>query len=116
MNEKKSQKEKKNWKDALLSSGLPLEYEIAKVLEKYEYEIEGEYAYLRENNKGMNSERSVNIYAVKKLYHDEKRVWGRIHLLIECKYSHEGKRWVFSLLPRNQSDYQNWIHTIDSLA
>ncbi len=32
MNEKKSSKEKKKWKDALLSSGLPLEYEIAEVL------------------------------------------------------------------------------------
>ena len=116
MNEKKSSKEKKKWKDALLSSGLPLEYEIAEVLKKFNYEIKGEYPYSRKNEKGIYSERSVDIYAVKKLYHNKNRLWGRIHLLIECKYSHENKYWVFSLLPEEQLGYQSFINIFDSFA
>jgi hypothetical protein len=90
----------KNWKVALLSSGLPLEYLVAKKLSEGSFHIKGEYSYIRQNEQDVNTEFSVDLLATKPLIYEPKyEHWGNINVIIECKYRQPQKMWVFSPHP-----------------
>lgn len=87
----------KTWKSALLSSSLPLEYEVAKLLATKEFVIDPDYTYARDAETGVQKDFSVDIHAVKYLCHDEDadEADSALHLLVECKYRHPATTWVF---------------------
>ena len=53
----------KKWKDALLSSSLPLEHLVAKKLAQSSFHIEGEYSYTRQSEQDVKKEFSVDLLA-----------------------------------------------------
>jgi len=90
----------KNWKPALLSSGLPLEYLVAKKLAQIDFHVEGEYSYIRQNEQDVNTEFSVDLLATMPLIcKPKKEHWCNINVIIECKYRRCQKMWVFSPHP-----------------
>jgi hypothetical protein len=71
----------KTWKDYILRSGAPLEYEVARAMSKSGFEVSADLSYLRRELDG-SKEHSVDIFA---------SFWGEpatfaAHLLVECKY------------------------------
>lgn len=71
----------KTWKDYILRSGAPLEYEVARAMSKFGFEVSADLSYLRRELDG-SKEHSVDIFA---------SFWGEpstfaAHLLVECKY------------------------------
>ena len=87
-----SKKSKKSWKDHLLSSGVPLEYSVARIFEQLEIWRPGEFRYERKDPDGVPRVFSVDVHAS---HIDSKQnVW--LETLVECKYRHDGTRWVFT--------------------
>lgn len=86
------------WKDFLLKSGLPLEFEIKKVLDDFGFWSRSEFSYLRSDEKNIVNEFSFDIDSEKDI---EKH---RFELLIECKYRHESTNWIFLPEEYNKSD------------
>ena len=86
------------WKDALLRSSLPLEHLIAQKLSKSGIYVSGEYTYLRPNENEINTEFSTDIWAFNFLEENcgEEEFLACCHFIIECKYCHPGKKWIFS--------------------
>jgi hypothetical protein len=56
-------KNKKKWKAGLLSSSVPLEYEVAKILAKEAFAVSADYSYLRRDEQGIEKEFSCDIEA-----------------------------------------------------
>jgi hypothetical protein len=106
--EKKPHKSGK-WKDALLRTSLPLEYLVAEKLCELGFFISGEYAYIRPTDKSPNAEFSVDIHSFK-LFPSEEDVWANVHLLVECKYSYPGIKWLFSPQPSESLVIIGFIH------
>lgn len=77
------------WKDFLLKSSLPLEYEVKKLLDEYKCVGSYEYTYLRKDENGLNCEFSYDI--------DEAYIKGGhfFNLMIECKFRDPSTDWVF---------------------
>ncbi|HWA35811.1 MAG TPA: hypothetical protein VG737_16830 [Cyclobacteriaceae bacterium] len=86
----------KKWKDKLLSSGFPLEYEVSDILIKSAFHVGGEYAYIRRGYMPFQ-EFSVDLESFCFISESEKNdnYFGRLTLLIECKYRKDGKTWLF---------------------
>ena len=83
---------KKSWKDHLLSSGVPLEYSVARIFEQLEIWRPEEFRYERKDPDGVPRVFSVDVHSS---HIDSKRhVW--LETLVECKYRHDGTRWVFT--------------------
>jgi|SRR5438477_1426406 len=89
---------KKTWKDHLLSSGLPLEYSVIRIFEELGIRDPGEYSYERKTSDGLSQVFSVDVHAKKV---DPKRDL-HIECLVECKYRHDGTKWVF--MPREYGE------------
>jgi hypothetical protein len=89
---------KKSWKDHLLSSGVPLEYSVIRIFEELGIRDPGEYRYERKTEEGLPQIFSVDVYA-RKL--DVRRTLY-IDCLVECKYRHDGTKWVF--VPREYGE------------
>ena len=89
----------RTWKDALLSSGLPLEYLVAEKLGQNKFHIAGEYSYTRQNEQDINTEFSVDLLAMQSMGDLQGDRWGNLHLLLECEYRRCGTRWIFSPHP-----------------
>jgi hypothetical protein len=107
------------WKDALLKTSLPLEYLVAKKLTDLKFGIHGEYHYLRPNEQGIQTEFSVDIWAVKHLSQKERGIWAGLNYLIECKYCHTGIKWLFA--PHTKADTERLfergiVHALDGLC
>jgi len=85
----------KKWKSRLLSSSIPLEFEVAKILSKLGFSVSYDYAFLRKEGTDFK-EFSTDIHAVGfyPLKNDDK-VEAIFDMLVECKYREEGKRWLF---------------------
>lgn|SRR3989338_624949 len=83
---------KKSWKDYLLSSGMPLEYSVIQTLEKLGIRVPREYKYERINETGVPTLFSIDVHATE--IDALRNLW--LELFIECKYRHEGTRWVFT--------------------
>jgi hypothetical protein len=83
---------KKKWKDHFLSSGVPLEYSVIGMLNRLEYLAPREFKYERLSEAGLPTQFSIDIYSSYII--TELNLW--LEVFIECKYRHEGTRWVFS--------------------
>lgn len=91
------------WKDFLLKSGLPLEFEVKKVLEKQGFWTKSEFSYLRKNENEVLTEFSFDLNA---------EIWIKdnlFELLIECKYRDESTNWLF--IPEEYNDSTRGIGT-----
>ncbi|MBT2561189.1 hypothetical protein J7E50_10135 [Pedobacter sp. ISL-68] len=80
---------KSNWKEHLLKSGIPLEFEIKKYLDTKKCVNNFEYTYFRSNEENNLTEFSYDLdssYIVPPHF---------VNLMIECKYRHETTKWVF---------------------
>ncbi len=104
-----SNKKNMKWKDRLLSSSLPLEYEIGKILTEKNYIIDFDYSYKRHDNQ-LEKEFSIdlkanNFYPIGKY----KRKFIITDLLIECKYRNPNISWLF-LNDFNNKEYSNFTH------
>lgn len=88
----------KAWKQHLLSSGLPLEFTVRRILEDFGLFHPNEFRYERLNEAGQPTVFSVDLNT-SKIYTD-RNLW--IELFIECKYRHDNTRWVFT--PHEFSD------------
>lgn len=79
----------KSWKEGFLSSSLPLEFEVAKLLVKQGFSVDADYSYGRYDT-NILKDFSVDIHAT--YFPAHKAVF---HLLIECKYRTPNKKWLF---------------------
>lgn len=98
------------WKEYLLKSGLPLEYEIKEYLSKKSCISNFEYTYLREDRNQQLTEFS---YDIDSSYIKQQHF---VDLMIECKYRHESTKWVF--LPEefhgpDEVEYTSFMHPND---
>lgn len=84
----------KSWKDYILRSGAPLEYEVARSVSNNGFEIDADFCYMRRDVDGAK-EMSVDILAVH--WGNPEELQYAAHLLIECKYRAMGKSLL--LLP-----------------
>ncbi len=87
-----NQKTKKTWKDHLLSSGVPLEYSVARIFEDLGMQGSEEFRYERKNEAGISQVFSVDIGSTQ--IDLDRNFW--FETLVECKYRHDGTRWVFT--------------------
>lgn len=86
----------KNWKDALLSSGLPLEYDVNGILLKSGFHVRGEQPYSRRT--GTSAEEfSVDLHAHHYVEEAAKEGSFKAELvtICECKYRTPNKHWLF---------------------
>lgn len=109
--------ERKKWKSRLLSSSIPLEYEVAKVLSDLNFSISFDYPYYRREGE-QEKEFSTDIKGYFLFPLDSKdEIDASLTLVAECKYREESKKWVF-LPDVNRPDFSNFIrgYTIKSLS
>jgi len=92
---------KKGWKDHLLSSGVPLEYSVRRVFEELGIRQPEEFKYERKNADGVPQVFSVDIVSTG--IDLQRRFW--VESLVECKYRHDGTKWVFTPM-----EYQHDIY------
>lgn len=84
----------RQWKDLILRSGLPLEQSVLQKLREVEDEKfadSREYKYIRANEEGVPTVFSVDFNVT---YYLHERAL-EVELFVECKYCHDGTRWVF---------------------
>lgn len=92
------------WKSHLLSSGLPLEFAVARILASKRFAVEADYTYAREDA-GILKDFSVDISAWGfPPVADPDELTAELRLLVECKYRHDGTRWLFTPDP-NDPDF-----------
>lgn len=86
----------KSWKDGLLSSGLPLEYEVSNILFNAGFHVDGEQPYTRHSSATVE-EFSVDLHANHYVEDadDKGKFKAQLKVLSECKYRVPGKNWVF---------------------
>jgi hypothetical protein len=86
----------KKWKSNLLSSSLPLEYEVARTLVKKGFVVEADYTYGRDAESGQPKDFSVDMLA-RGLppFTAPNTIDGSLELLIECKHRIRGTKWLF---------------------
>jgi hypothetical protein len=90
------------WKDKFLSSGIPLEFEAAKVLTGKGFAIDSDYAFRRLYD-GLSKDSSVDILATGYMpLIGGNNIQAELFLLIECKYRTENIHWLF--LPEINSE------------
>ena len=86
------------WKDYLLKSSLPLEFEVKQKLKELGFWTEYDFSYLRANENNIVTEFSYDIDATKEI---------GIHcfeLMIECKFRDDSTNWLFLPEQYNESD------------
>lgn len=89
----------KSWKDFILRSGAPLEYEVARAVSNNGFEVDADFCYMRRDVDGAK-EMSVDVLAVHWGHPNELKYAA--HLLIECKYRSPGKSLL--LLPEPNAE------------
>lgn len=90
---------KKGWKDHLLSSGLPLEYSVIRIFEELGIRDPAEYSYERKSAEGVTQVFSVDVHSVH--IDTPRNLW--VETLVECKYRHDGTKWVF--VPQDYGEF-----------
>lgn len=83
---------KRTWKEHLLSSGVPLEHSVATILESLGMSFPAQFKYERANAAGVPTIFSIDVAASH--VDTDRDLW--LELLAECKYRHDGTRWVFT--------------------
>lgn len=85
----------KKWKSSLVSSSLPLEHEVARILVAKGFSVEADYTYARDDA-GRLKDFSVDINATGySPFNDPNQVDGMLELLVECKQRVRGTKWLF---------------------
>jgi len=83
------------WKDRLLSSSVPLEYEVAKILTKEKFFIDYDFTYQRLDEK-EEKEFSIDVRGNGYYPFDNPdKIDIVIDILIECKYRNPDVKWAF---------------------
>lgn len=101
------------WKDKLLSSSFPLEYEAMKLIASEGFSVSSEFTYSRLDN-NVKKDFSVDINALDFTpFGNPNEVTSDVHFLVECKYRKSGTNWLFLPDP-NIDDYSSFTlgHTI----
>jgi len=95
------------WKDKLISSSFPLEYEASKILIKNHFSIDGDYSYSR-NDLGTTKDFSVDICAMGYVpYTNKNKISASTDILIECKQRKSSVKWLF-LPDANRGDMSSF--------
>jgi hypothetical protein len=101
----------RKWKPKLLSSSLPLEYEVARALVASGFSVQGEHSYHR-LSEGLVKEFSVDVQAIKRMAAPPTAGLGcALDLLVECKYRTRQVVWWFVPDP-NGIDYPSQYEII----
>ena len=83
------------WKDRLLSSSLPLEYEVGKILTSNNFFIDYDYTYKR-YDEDLEKEFSIDIKAGGYYpFEINSSIKITVDLLVECKYRNPNVSWLF---------------------
>lgn len=111
--EQKQERQNKNWKDLLLKSGLPFEYEVKTRFAKMGCLVYDDYSFIKSDENGIEKEFSFDIDAC--YWRGNKCV----EFLVECKYKTEPTSWFF--LPDDFSNEweaksTSYLHTIDHFS
>lgn len=123
----------KEWKNKFLSSSLPLEFEVGKILKSKNFMFSYDFLYSRDKYASVsgsdrysdvNNDFSVDLYAWDLApfgnLDDTIETTAWLELLVECKYTQPNKKWVF--LPdlaenRRISGYgDNFLNVIDTFS
>lgn len=80
----------RSWKDALLGTGLPLEYEVREHLSLLDCVASFEYSYFRPDERKIDRQFSYDIDA------SLIRPPHFVHFMVECKYRHPSVKWLFA--------------------
>jgi hypothetical protein len=89
------------WKSKLVSSSIPLEFEVAKLLASNGFAISADFTYSR-NDSGIIKDFSTDINATGYLpLSDPNKMQGKLELLIECKQRYPSIKWLFFPDPNN---------------
>ena len=83
------------WKDRLLSSSVPLEYETGKLLVEKGFFVDFDYKYQRLDNQ-LEKEFSIDLKAGGFYpFLKDSEIEAKIDILIECKYRNPDVTWLF---------------------
>lgn len=113
-------KQIKDFKTKLLSSGLPLEFQVARILVSNGFDITPDFKYSRSNysvsqsheDKYAEKDFSVDIDADFSPFNVKRPGYNeRLNLLVECKYRHPGVSWLFFQDP-NKPDETSLRHFV----
>jgi|CXWL01.1.fsa_nt_gi hypothetical protein len=101
--------EKNKWKSRLLSSSVPMEHEIARILVDAGFSVQADYSYARVDatDAAAVKDFSVDILARAFSPFDEDRILASVSLLVECKHRNRGNKWLFFPDP-NHADYSSF--------
>jgi len=101
-----------SWKSKLLSSSVPLEYEVARTLVQRGFAVDSDYAYCRDDA-GTAKDFSIDLKATRYLDGEEGDIAGQLDLLVECKQRHDQVTWLFFQDP-NTPDFSPFTrgHTL----
>lgn len=108
------------WKSKLVSSSLPLEFEVAKSLVSQGFSVHADYTYARDDS-GIVKDFSVDLEATAFLpFSNPNKITAQLELLVECKQRHPNVRWLFFPDP-NRPDFSpivlgHTIRTIDQFS
>jgi hypothetical protein len=87
--------EKSSWKSRLLSSSVPLEHAVARLLASRGFAVRAEYAYSRDNQ-GVPTDYSVDLLGTIRLPDVHASPAVTLRALIECKYRWpRNSKWLF---------------------
>lgn len=99
-----------NWKNYLLKSGLPFEYEVKECFAKQGCTVWDEYSYIKEDENKIEKEFSYDIDA---------NYWkggNSFDFMIECKYKTEPTKWFFmpdSYSYQSELNQNSFLHPLD---
>ncbi|NLP63471.1 hypothetical protein [Paraburkholderia sacchari] len=83
------------WKNNLLSSSVPMEFEVAKLLVKHGFSTEADYSYKR-HDAATTNDFSVDLHATAYLpFNNPDKITATLQLLVECKHRHRKNKWLF---------------------
>ncbi|MDX1935840.1 MAG: hypothetical protein SFU21_01920 [Flavihumibacter sp.] len=90
------------WKDRFLSSGIPLEFEVAKLLSRHGFSTSYDYSYQRLDNK-EEKEFSIDIYGhCFYPFEEHSAIENVVRILVECKFRNPQVKWFF--IPSHEED------------
>lgn len=96
------------WKPKLLSSSLPLEYEVAKALVSVDFSVHSDFSYHRAQQ-GHDIEWSVDIRAIRQtLVVPGAKRGCSFDLLVECKHRTRQSAWFFVPEPNGRMAPQQY--------
>jgi hypothetical protein len=94
--------ESNKWKSKLLSSSVPMEYEVAQILVEKDFSTDVDFSYTRMDS-GLEKDFSVDLRATSYI----NDIQAVIELLVECKYRHPSNKWLFFEDP-NDGDFSRF--------